>query len=164
MHSHTTYGTGVARWAIGASVIVWVCGGRAGEAFGNIIRIQDTASNMQEMASSWKWQLWVSCHTQLQLAWARAGRLPGAFSLTSSSAWAYSNPFSLPPPLFPTFAPILHLTCSCFLFFSIFFSLCSSLPCCNPPKTSWTESTVVVVKNKQSLYLINTKNIKILYW
>lgn len=54
MHSHTTYGTGVGRWAIGASVIVWVCGGRAGEAFGNIIRIQDTASNMQEMASSWK--------------------------------------------------------------------------------------------------------------
>ena len=82
---------------------------------GNIIRIQHTACKMQQMGSSLEWQLWVCCHTELQLA-CQSKTAPRSFLYLPPSLRILHSPPSFfrfspsPDPDFTLFPPLPHLT------------------------------------------------------
>lgn len=94
----------------GTGCVLWVfpCRRRGGGSrsvaggFGNIIRIQHTACKMQQMGSSLEWQLWVSCHTQLQLA-CQSKAAPRSFLYLHPSTYSTFSVFFLLFFLLPSF-------------------------------------------------------------
>lgn len=109
----------------GTGCVLWVfpCRRRRGGGsrsvaggFGNIIRIQHTACKMQQMGSSLEWQLWVSCHTQLQLA-CQSKAAPRSFLYLHPSTYSTFSVFFLlffcfhlsSDPDLCLFAPFSHI-------------------------------------------------------